>query len=365
MTFDKAESKKDIRKSRWLKSVYVLVILVIAVAVPSHLRISDLSFNSCDDHFTAGTVSMPPRPNDTHWCIIDLHKSSRAAKMHPQHFPHMAENLLPCWSWFRIKNATSNCGFVFLDGVKLDYGTPPNPWQKQLVDIMGCSVTYLDQNVVADRQRPLGPAERVQHSIELIYKEPRLGTIRYLHHPNDAVHLRRLVVSDEWIAQQCTIGKLHVGILQRTRSRSFLQLSALVDTVQEAFPNAIVNVTTLDTPSLVEQAQWFATKDVIFTPHGAALTNSIFLRPNSVIMQFFGPRFFWQSLDPLIEQAGSIALDWYPGKEVGGEDPRQTMAKNTYRQKILANKNNVSLSETAMRQAVQAVLETLHSVGKI
>ena len=59
---------------------------------------------------------------------------------------------------------------------------------------------------------------------------------------------------------------------------------------------------------------WFATKDVIIACHGAALANAIFVSKGTIVIQAYPPKFHWTSMDPLIEQAGGLALDWYQGE---------------------------------------------------
>ena len=74
-------------------------------------------------------------------------------------------------------------------------------------------------------------------------------------------------------------------------------------------------MTTLEDESTVrDQAKWFASKHFIIAVHGAALTNSAFITKGTFVLQIYPPGFHWQSLDPLIEQSGGIALDWYEGE---------------------------------------------------
>jgi hypothetical protein len=186
--------------------------------------------------------------------------------------------------------------------------------------------------------------------------------MRYLADPEDAQELRRLVVSDDWISQHRQHGKLHIGIVQRSgTTRLFQELPVLVDVIQDSFPDAVLNVTTLSMPSLKEQAQWFAVQDVVLAAHGAALMNSIFLQRGSIVMQFFPAGYFWQSLDPLIEQAGNIALFWYPDD--------QPYMENKYRKKLIANKQNITVTNQEGKvnkdKLVRPIAETLYSIGKM
>lgn len=304
--------------------------------------------------------------NPTRWCIIGKRESaSRGAKAHPYHFPHMAENLLPCWSWFRAQNATTHCGLVLLDGIKLDYKKSEEPsWISQLVQYMGCKVKELDviNANISNRLLPLGSSEPFQHAILPVWKMPRGDpSFRYLADPQDAQELRRLIVSDDWIDRHHQANKLYIGIIQRTVSmRTFTDLDVLVNLVQDCFPDAILDVTTLHGMSLQQQARWFALQDVVFAAHGAALTNSIFLRRQSIVMQFYPKGFFYQMFEPLIEQSGSNALFWYP------DDNPHTETK--YRLKILANKENITIGNDLnvnKNRLIKPIVEMLYSIGKM
>lgn len=167
---------------------------------------------------------------------------------------------------------------------------------------------------------PLGLSKPIQHCIFLSLKEPRCAMMHCLWNDDDTWVLQRLTVPDKWIAQHQQPGKLHAGVLQRTKSHSYLELDALaLARIHEVPPDAIVNVMTLNTPLLAEQAQWFSMQDVVFAAHSAALTNSMFLWHQLIVMQFYPSACFWQSLDLLIEQARSVALNWCPKKVTGGD----------------------------------------------
>lgn len=103
-------------------------------------------------------------------------------------------------------------------------------------------------------------------------------------------------------------------MIQRTKSRIITNFAEIKNTLQLSLPDAYITETTFDMPLMKDQAEWFATKDIIIAAHGAALANSVFITPGTIILQIYPRNYFSQSLDPLIEQSGGIALDWYNGK---------------------------------------------------
>eukprot|EP00797_Seminavis_robusta_P006063 Sro1401_g269480.2 (207) ;mRNA; r:19888-20508 len=147
------------------------------------------------------------------------------------------------------------------------------------------------------------------------FLRPKFGHRGYLQNPDDAQALRRVVgVADAWVESQKGGGKpLQIGVIQRTDKRVVTNVNAVVEGLQQALPEANITISTFSYPTVLEQAKWFASKHVIVAAHGAALTNSVFATKGTFILQLHPPGFYWQFYDPLIEQSGAIALDWYKG----------------------------------------------------
>ena len=73
-------------------------------------------------------------------------------------------------------------------------------------------------------------------------------------------------------------------------------------------------------------------------------------------MQLYPDNFFWQSLDPLIEQSGGIALDWYQR----GTDPVVAWRAAQAELKQVVNKAR----ESDLRPPVSEVIDPLlYAVG--
>ena len=277
-----------------------------------------------------------------HWCVLSDEvtpwpKKGKGAGGWFNHFPHACEVLLPCWSWFMDRGAQDRCGLVLLDGLTLGRNTT---WQHQLVDAMGCQVRH------EPLPPPPPPATVVVYSPNLKWLHPRYGHRNYLRRPEYAQELRRRVVpgiddiagrlrrrkagEDDDDIDNDDRGPLQIGLLNRKRvdpgtaNRVITNMDAIAAGLEEALggggegggtaANSVV--LSQDFPgdgSLKDQATWFATKDVIIAPHGAALANALFVTEGTIVVQAYPPGFYWTSLDPLIEQAGGLALDWYDG----------------------------------------------------
>jgi hypothetical protein len=167
--------------------------------------------------------------------------------------------------------------------------------------------------------------------------------MRYLADEEDAHALRRLFVDDiaiynvkddidyYYLGVKKSKKPLQIGLLQREGRRVITNLHEIREALRVALPYAEIHTSTLDYPLIRDQALWFATKNIIIGAHGAGLTNALFITKGTIVLQIWPDNWFWQSLDPLIEQSGGIALDWYPcGKHpvVTFETAKRTGAQN-------------------------------------
>lgn len=229
----------------------------------------------------------------THWCVVASKFLPKTTRGHFDHFPHAAEIILPCWSYFVKENVTDRCGFAL---VNINYKLPP--WIKELVDTMGCHVKQSDYGLPKDNIVDFVPAEDIQHIPNYYLLRPRLDYIRYLDHPEHAHMLRRMFVSDDYIGSVKGNGKpLQIGIIQRDGARRFDNLDEILKTLKNDIPEASIIVSDFKFGSVKEQATWFATKDMVIASHGAALTNSIFITVGTIVLQMYPPGYFLQTLE--------------------------------------------------------------------
>lgn len=236
-----------------------------------------------------------PQDNRTHWCVVTSKYLPKTTRGHFDHFPHAAEIILPCWSYFVKQNAVDRCGYAIANQ---NFKLPS--WIQELVDAMGCKVQYGKGLPKGSHLADFVPEGDVQHIPNYYLLRPRLDYIRYLDHPEHAHMLRRLFVDDDYIKQMKGDGKLkQIGIIQREGARRFDNLDKILRTLHKDIKESQANITVTDFKfkTVKEQASWFATKDMIIASHGAALTNSIFITPGTIVMQMYPPGYFLQTLE--------------------------------------------------------------------
>jgi hypothetical protein len=233
---------------------------------------------------------------------------------------HVAEALLPCWSWFHETNATTNCGFYVMDDFK-----EPHPWGKQLMDRMGCKVKHTNFGHKWKNQI-LNEFENIQVWREFPFQEGYWFESR-----SEIESLKRLVLPNESLEiHDKDMWSLQVGIVNRTGTRQIESLTGIRNGIEDALKPRVstsISIQNLDNLTLEEQAQWFATKHIIVAAHGAGLTNCVFIQPKTTVISLYPMDFyFFGYFESLIDKTGGINMDWYAGDKATARDVHKEMS---------------------------------------
>jgi hypothetical protein len=78
--------------------------------------------------------------------------------------------------------------------------------------------------------------------------------------------------------------------------------------------NSIIEIKILPNPegSLQDQAIEFHKADIILSPHGAQLTNLAFIKPCTVVFEFFPIQYYLAFFQPYVLSGHGISYDGYP-----------------------------------------------------
>lgn len=298
---------------------FLFVSLKTVLSPPSQIDLSDV-VHRIDERFVpeenvesfdrSNTTSRNKRNADgslltesigVSWCRLNIFGMSRASSLHFGHFPHATETLLRCWSYFAQEGLTDNCG-IDLKWTHLEI----SPWVREFItNVMQCQLSN-DASPITQ-----GPKDTIYYP-NLYEMNPRFEYIRYLDSPEHAYMLRRRLVKDEDIAKIKGKDKpLQIGMIQRKKTRVIENMEEIRDELLKAMQNTEIDITTFEDKSLSEQAFYFASKDIIIAAHGAALANSIFITPKTIVLQLYPTGYCYIFYEPLIEQSGGIAIDWY------------------------------------------------------
>lgn len=227
------------------------------------------------DAVTARNISTPPDDNPP-WkenlalCLLNETK-------HFVHFPHTAEQLFPCWSFFR-EHSTKKCAFWLTTDTSRPEGMRPG-WSPHVIEAMNCTF-------YRSREPPtLGPTSVKMHA----GKRVRV----FFANESDARTLSRRVLQyykDLLPPPLSPHPSLQhsIAVVQRNKSRSLGNIEEIQKEIQRRFPESMFVVASMeDLNHTVHQAHFWNSHDVIITPHGAAMTNAIFMRPNAAVVEVY------------------------------------------------------------------------------
>ena len=135
------------------------------------------------------------------------------------------------------------------------------------------------------------------------------------HHPVDAQILTAIILGSSPCPQSASRDKgnssrLTLLILQREKTRQILNAEALSKAVFKSFADVFdASVRSLENGhSLHEQASVFNNASIVFSMHGAALTNVAFMKPCSVLIEVFPFAFYTDYFENLAKSVDLIYM---------------------------------------------------------
>jgi hypothetical protein len=219
--------------------------------------------------------------------------------------PHSAEAILGCIDWFVQSNATS-CNIMAMDGLSAQ----THPWATEILNALSCRVSQCN---TLKQLKSLMQYWNSKWSNQTIYHEAKFVENYWVSHHGVTNVIRKSILPHlEEELRRRPSNMVYVGIVERKTNRKIKQQEQLVQLlVQESSLN--VSIKQMEGLSMVEQAKWFASQDVIVAGHGAALTNTIFMRPNSIVIHLYPYRYYFPGyFESLVTKVGGYNLDWYP-----------------------------------------------------
>jgi Glycosyltransferase 61 len=220
------------------------------------------------------------------WCVLDK-KNTRMFK----HFPHASESLLGCWSWFqRTRESVAggsnsmSCGFYLKPDLNL------TSWPAELIKLMGCSVTY---------DQPPFTSSKNKKTMILHYQEIGGGGRYWFEKPEDAAALRSRLLDRQanstWnrpLSREQHHQK--IMIVNRKGNRRLVNVENITTALQEEYPSALIQTVYLEDMEPMQQFVLWSQQSIVIAPHGAGLTNGMFLPPGnaSAVIEIFPPHYY-------------------------------------------------------------------------
>jgi len=241
------------------------------------------------------------------------------------HFAHAAEKLLPCWSVFQM--------FPDLRRVLVvPEGENPyarSPWSSHLLEVMQVELGTRDWNAckVAAYVPQDGGGWNLDSGAAID------NTNRFLMRTEDALQLHVAIGFGSTIAGESS--QLRIGVLDRKATRHWVESSAFIEATQRLFSNSVVEEKYLDDASPRDQAEWVHKQDVIVSPHGAQLTNLIWARRCTGIIELFPQGYYIPGFfGALASVIGGVAFAGYPQGRNPAEDTLPALSDAQVRHEI-------------------------------
>ncbi|KAH8052590.1 DUF563-containing protein [Aureococcus anophagefferens] len=237
------------------------------------------AFLSASDFVVNGTVD----GCDATSVVCAATPKNAPARLSGTHWQHAQQVLLPCWSLFSWHPKKAR--YVLLTGgVGL---TASHPWTAFVLDAMGATV-------VADRSGVAGDC-------------PLEGRLRRKTGTGDAGS--EILSHRRWDADG--------AFLNRTRA---------------AFPDATVaDEAYFEALAPAAQAAWVHAADVVVSPHGAQLSNLVFARRCTAVLELFPRHFYMPGFYlALALQAGAVPFAGYATDDPEGDRPGNRNQKGRY-----------------------------------
>jgi hypothetical protein len=129
--------------------------------------------------------------------------------------------------------------------------------------------------------------------MQISHRPKKQRQMKWFQSPSDARRLRDKVVGPLVPSSS----GLRIGLVQRIGSwirgdRYIINLNVIQESIEEAFPNAAVDIASMEHMSFVQQAEWWSRHDVVVAAHGASVTNLIFMRENASVIELYPDHYY-------------------------------------------------------------------------
>mmetsp|Transcript_3225 Transcript_3225/g.6688 ORF Transcript_3225/g.6688 Transcript_3225/m.6688 type:complete len:424 (-) Transcript_3225:60-1331(-) len=208
------------------------------------------------------------------WCILDERNTRYFT-----HLSHSALSLFHCWSWFQSLKKPGDCGFYLRGTLSLkgkNHGM--TDWKEQLVNIMGCDVTY-------DNPPDEHPTYYVDRAVTADHP-------RWFWRKKDATIFRERFIDSGLVNENHQSHRIRIGFVNRRNNRVILNMNNIINMVHSKHPEAETEMANMEDLTGLQQMKWWYRQDIVVIAHGAALTNAIFLRNNSAVVEIFPPHYY-------------------------------------------------------------------------
>lgn len=227
------------------------------------------------DEFLSGPIQSPSSKAP---CIFQRNKLSL-------HFPHAMQQLYACWSYWQANREKEPVLFIQDSPIRswkerfryLIYSkrNERNPFLKGMIENLS---SKLGVKVIEEQTRMPDYAVTVR----ICEDEGRIQDAGFRMRKGDNKALRDVLTT----ATPCPTSP-RIGVLNRSKDRSILNLEEIVDVIKVTVPEATISTKYFEGISFDDQIPWMSRIDLLVSPHGAQLTSIAFMPDCGGVLEIF------------------------------------------------------------------------------
>lgn len=260
----------------------------------------------------------------TAWCILG--GNNTPPKQWVAGFSHSAQALIPCWSYFsRVREVvpTAHCAIWFqspqAEMFHYKWTKKRGDWVSDLLTSMNCTYGFGE-----DYPPP---------NATWYFRPQNLDYDEWFQRPSDATLLAGAVLGDAAIGSMDSTVRhqLRIGLVQRKgQRRNITNLPEIQQRIREDYPSALIEWGEMEDMPLFEQASFWNRQDVIVAAHGAAMTNVMFMRRNTAVVEIFPLHYYIFMYRMLCETINVHHFAWLDDIE----DPEKDFQKHAKNRQV-------------------------------
>jgi len=338
----------------------VSIIHMIAPMLSSH---PSLKKKIPKPHHQVSRESKLPR----RWCMLTKDNVPKHNKWFGtiEHFPHTLEWFADCWNYLqeesKFEGADVKGGFIIDEHVKKKL--QKKYWNRAFFPAMKFPVMIhrndtekdepLDYNLITTKYYEGGWFQR--SDICASFRE-------------------RLWRNLDVYPQKHNKKARRIGILNRNESRAIMDIGRLTKELKKHYKNAHVDVRAFDSEydlkkeedTMQMQARWFADKDLIIMAHGAAMSNVIFMKPGSAVLELYPQYYFNDMFWELMAQCGIYHSWYYDGNrtEKYTQDLAQQETDREWSNRMKNKKKNINYDWNQIHSIISLLLKAVDATGR-
>ena len=276
-------------------------------------------------HYSASKAAPPVRVAPGAACVRRLicHVDRHYPKL--LKWQHYVQVAFPCWSLFRRFPTAQH--YLDVHATRSPDGAAWQPWIAALnAQFARAGVRLLhDPN---GTRFALGPpsgkqcdwiANATVKRDDFGWAEPKgdgpLHNFRYFMSRDDVADLQRHVLGRHYApgARNVTARPRLVIVDRQGNPRHWVYAEAALARITAAWGHVLDAklVRDLSAYAIEGQAQVMHNADIVISPHGAQLTNAVFVRPCTAVLELFPRYYYYPKKGPLAMEAGGIPYDGY------------------------------------------------------